>query len=96
MKERKKTPGERISPGAKGIAAAPGAGARRDGVGPRKPDEMSPDLMEFLQAVDDYRTREGRPFPTWSEIFQILIALGYRRVTRPTQGAPGPRATGAA
>ncbi len=36
---------------------------------------------EFIQAMDDYKTRSGRMFPTCSEILEVIIALGYRQVT---------------
>jgi len=44
---------------------------------------MSPEVMEFLTAIDDYRARHGRPFPSWSEVLTILTGLGYRKVARP-------------
>lgn len=46
-----------------------------------KPDEMEPDVLEFIQAIDDYKRQEGRPFPSWSEILEIVKELGYERRT---------------
>lgn len=31
-------------------------------------------------AVDEYKRINGRPFPSWSEIFEIVQYLGYRKV----------------
>ncbi|MEM9380197.1 MAG: hypothetical protein AAGB93_09650 [Planctomycetota bacterium] len=47
--------------------------------GARKPDEMPEDVLEFIQAIDDYKRQENRPFPTWSEILDIVKSLGYGR-----------------
>ncbi len=44
-----------------------------------KPDQMPGDVLEFIQAIDDYKRLEGRPFPTWSEVLDIVKELGYQR-----------------
>lgn len=36
--------------------------------------------VEFMRAMDDYKRKSGRPFPTWSEVLEVLISLGYRKV----------------
>ncbi|HKD99733.1 MAG TPA: hypothetical protein VKE69_01885 [Planctomycetota bacterium] len=82
MRERKKTSGGKPAP-MNGISPVATTAAKRD-PGPEKPDEMSPDSMEFLKAVDDYRLRHSRPFPSWSEVLLILKTLGYRKVAKPT------------
>jgi hypothetical protein len=69
---------------ANGVAngkAMPAPGADASG-GPTKPEEMSPEVLEFIQAMDDYRVRHGRPFPSWSEVLDVLMRLGYRKVAR--------------
>ena len=40
--------------------------------------------VEFMRAMDDYKRKSGRPFPTWSEVLEVLMALGYRKVADPT------------
>jgi hypothetical protein len=35
--------------------------------------------MEFMQAMHDYKKSSGRMFPTWSEILEVLKALGYEK-----------------
>ncbi|MEZ6123035.1 MAG: hypothetical protein R3C49_07655 [Planctomycetaceae bacterium] len=40
--------------------------------------------VEFMRAMDDYKRRSGRPFPTWSEVLEVLVSLGYRKVAEPT------------
>lgn len=44
-----------------------------------KPDQMDKDVLEFIQAIDEYKRTEGRPFPTWSEILDVVKDLGYER-----------------
>ena len=44
-----------------------------------RPDEMPPEVLEFITAIDDYKRLNRRPFPTWSEVLEILKALGYSR-----------------
>lgn len=41
--------------------------------------------VEFMRAMDDYKRKSGRPFPTWSEVLEVLMSLGYRKVADPTQ-----------
>ena len=33
-----------------------------------------------MKAMDQYKRDNRRPFPTWSEVLEVLAALGYRRV----------------
>jgi hypothetical protein len=35
--------------------------------------------IEFMQAMQDYKVRSGRMFPTWSEVLEVLQALGYEK-----------------
>ena len=42
--------------------------------------EISGELLEFIMAVDEYKRINDRPFPSWSEIFEIVQYLGYRKV----------------
>lgn len=39
--------------------------------------------IEFMMAIDDYKRRSGRQFPTWSEVLEVLRDLGYRKVAQP-------------
>lgn len=42
--------------------------------------EIGGELLEFIMAVDEYKRINERPFPSWSEIFEIIQYLGYRKV----------------
>lgn len=51
-----------------------------DGHGaPVKPSELSGEVMEFINAIDEYKRTNRRPFPSWSEVFEIVRSLGYDR-----------------
>jgi len=34
---------------------------------------------EFFKAIEDYKKRSGRQFPTWSEILEVARSLGYSK-----------------
>ncbi len=61
---------------------------RRRGPGRRRSDtrrtaeegEMSDELLDFVLAIDEYKRMNSRPFPTWSEVFEVIRYLGYRKV----------------
>ncbi len=64
---------------------------RRRGPGRRRSDtrrsaeegEMMQDQFEFLLAIEEYKRINRRPFPSWTEVLDILHALGYRKVAEP-------------
>lgn len=41
--------------------------------------DYSDEEIEFMKAMDQYKRNNGRPFPTWSEVLEVLRDLGYRR-----------------
>ena len=44
---------------------------------------MTPEQFEFVMAIDEYKKVNGRPFPSWTEILDVVKALGYRKVAEP-------------
>jgi hypothetical protein len=46
--------------------------------------DYNDDEINFMKAMDQYKRDNRRPFPTWSEVLEVLRALGYRRVAEPT------------
>ena len=38
----------------------------------------------FMKSMDNYKRDNRRPFPTWSEVLEVLRALGYRKVADAT------------
>ena len=69
---------------------------RRRGPGRRRTDErrsaeegeMSDEQFEFLMAINEYKTRNARPFPTWTEVLEVIKAIGYRKVAEPESLEP--------
>jgi hypothetical protein len=47
--------------------------------------DYTPDQVDFMKAMDLYKRRSGRQFPTWSEVLEVLENLGYRKVAPPTE-----------
>ena len=41
--------------------------------------ELTLEEIEFVRAVDRYKRKFNRPFPTWSEVLAIVKELGYTR-----------------
>ena len=46
--------------------------------------DYSDDEMDFMKAMDRYKRDNRRPFPTWSEVLEVLASLGYRKVAEPS------------
>lgn len=42
--------------------------------------DYSDDETLFMKAMERYKRENRRPFPTWSEVLEVLISLGYRKV----------------
>ena len=34
----------------------------------------------FMKTMERYKRENRRPFPTWSEVLEVLASLGYRKV----------------
>ncbi len=45
--------------------------------------DYSLDEVEFMRAMDEYKRKSGRMFPTWSEVLEVVASLGYRKVAEP-------------
>jgi hypothetical protein len=47
-----------------------------------------------MKSMELYKRHNRRPFPTWSEVLEVLSALGYRKTAEPTAipGVPVARA----
>jgi hypothetical protein len=51
----------------------------------------SDDDLQFMKAMDRYKREAGRPYPTLSEVWEVVRSLGYRKVADP---GPLPGAKG--
>jgi hypothetical protein len=60
-------------------------GERRRQVDPTTCErDYNDEEIAFMRAMDQYKRDNRRPFPTWSEVLEVLRALGYRKVAEPT------------
>jgi hypothetical protein len=41
--------------------------------------DYTDDEVEFMKAMDLYKRKSGRMFPTWSEVLEVIRDLGYHR-----------------
>jgi len=61
-------------------AAARGASKRRRFVDPTTCErDYSAAELEFMLAMNEYKQKSGRMFPTWSEVLEVLQSLGYEK-----------------
>ena len=64
---------------------------RRRGPGRRRTEErkcaeegqMTDEQFDFVMAIDRYKRENTRPFPTWTEILEVIKAMGYRKIAEP-------------
>lgn len=61
--ERRRGPGRRLSDFAK---------AAEEG-------EMTPEQFLFIQAINAFKKANNKPFPTWTEVLEVIRKLGYRK-----------------
>jgi hypothetical protein len=61
--ERRRGPGRRLSSFTK---------AAEEG-------EMTPEQFLFLMAIDEFKKANGRAFPTWTDVLEVVRLLGYRK-----------------
>jgi hypothetical protein len=61
---------------------------RRRGPGRRRVDfrreaeegEMNAEQFEFIMAVETYKRVNKKIYPTWTEVLEVVMQLGYRKV----------------
>jgi hypothetical protein len=41
---------------------------------------LTPAEVQFARAMERYKRLRHRPFPTWHEVLNVLIGLGYRQI----------------
>lgn len=61
-------------------ALKPPRTTRRRKIDPTTCDrDYGSDELEFMRALEQYKRSSGRPFPTCSEVLEVLKSLGYTR-----------------
>ena len=65
---------------------------RRRQIGPTTCErDYTPEEIEFIGAMDGYKRRSGRMFPTCSEVLEVIKSLGYEKQPRPAPRPAGHR-----
>lgn len=54
------------------------------------------DEVEFMNALDEYKRKSGRMFPTCSEVLEVVRSLGYVRLSPSDTTAKNSHGTGTA
>jgi len=62
----------------------------------RSPKEPAPDperleyeRLQFLRAMDSFKRRTGKTFPTWTEVLEVLRSIGWMSSVQLEQRKPG-------
>lgn len=63
--------------------------SRKSRAKPTQPDDdeeqsaadegQSAEVLEFVTAIDEFKRKNQKPFPSWSEVLGVLRSLGWRR-----------------
>lgn len=83
--ERRKIKGDRRlgvvnNRNATGLERRRGAGRRRtDFMRNAEEGEMSSEQFLFVMAIDAYKRVNNTPYPSWTEILEVIRKLGYRK-----------------
>ncbi len=66
--------------GGTGLERRRGPGRRRNEfVKSAEEGEMNPEQFLFVMAIDSYKRVNDKPFPSWTEVLEIIRKLGYRK-----------------
>jgi hypothetical protein len=75
--DRRQTPIDRRS----GLERRRGPGRRRsDSRRSAEEGELNDEQFEFVLAMDEYKRANKRPFPSWTEVLEVIKYMGYRKV----------------
>ncbi|MDH3582857.1 MAG: hypothetical protein OER86_01435 [Phycisphaerae bacterium] len=63
-----------------GLERLRGPGRRRsDFARSAEEGEMNPEQYLFVMAIDAFKRVNRKPFPTWTEVLEVIRKLGYRK-----------------
>jgi len=70
--ERRRGPGRRLSDFAKSAEEG----------------EMTTEQFMFIQGIDAFKKANDKPFPTWTEVLEVIRKLGYRKTCKMSVDLP--------
>jgi len=53
-------------------------------------DSFSSEELQFIKAIDKYKSQNHKHFLSWTEVLKIFKELGYKKVPRKAQVTPPP------
>jgi hypothetical protein len=54
-------------------------------------DSLSSEELQFIKAIEKYKSEHQKHFLSWTEVLKILKELGYKKIVRrPPQPVVGP------
>lgn len=52
-------------------------------------DSLSSEELQFIKAIEKYKSESNKHFLSWTEVLKIVKELGYKKVSKkPTMPAP--------
>jgi len=54
-------------------------------------DSLSSEELQFIKAIEKYKSDNNKHFLSWTEVLKIVKELGYKKVVR-KPAAPHPQA----
>jgi len=49
---------------------------------PEDPELLEYERLEFLKAMDKYKRKTGKTFPSWTEVLDVLRGIGWMSPSR--------------
>ena len=75
--------------GSTGLERRRGPGRRRsDFIKSAEEGEMTSEQFLFITAIDAYKRVNQKPFPTWTEVLEVMRKLGYRKTCKMSLDLP--------
>ena len=55
-------------------------------------DSLSSEELQFIKAIEKYKSENHKHFLSWTEVLKIFKELGYKKIVRrPQVATPGPK-----
>jgi len=46
-------------------------------------ESLSPEELQFIKAIEKYKSEHSKHFLSWTEVLKVVKDLGYQRIFRP-------------
>ena len=55
-------------------------------------DSLSSEELQFIKAIEKYKSEHNKHFLSWTEVLKIVKELGYRKIPKRSKPASTPEA----